>query len=40
MPVWGERFAEPIPEPGVSEEIARGKIASLVEFLKSIQERE
>ncbi len=37
MPVWGERFAERIPEPGVGEEIARGKIGSLVAYLQSIQ---
>ncbi len=40
MPVWGARFGEVVPEAGLSEEIARGKIASLVEYLKSIQERE
>ena len=37
MPVWGERWAERIPEPGVSDEIVRGKIVVLVEYLKSIQ---
>lgn len=37
MPVWGERFAEEVPDPGLSEEIARGRIAVLVEYLKSIQ---
>jgi mono/diheme cytochrome c family protein len=37
MPVWGERFSEAIPDSGVSEEVARGKIAVLVEYLKSIQ---
>jgi mono/diheme cytochrome c family protein len=37
MPVWGQRFAESFPEPGVGEEVARGNIASLVEYLKSIQ---
>jgi mono/diheme cytochrome c family protein len=37
MPVWGARWAERIPEPGVSDEIVRGKIVVLVEYLKSIQ---
>ena len=37
MPVWGERFGERIPEAGVSEEIVRGRILVLVEYLKSIQ---
>lgn len=37
MPVWGERFGEWIPESSVSEEIARGKIATLIDYLKSIQ---
>jgi mono/diheme cytochrome c family protein len=40
MPVWGERFTETVPEAGLSEEISRGKIASLVEYLKSIQRTE
>jgi mono/diheme cytochrome c family protein len=37
MPVWGARFSETVPDAGLSEEITRGKIASLVEYLKSIQ---
>jgi mono/diheme cytochrome c family protein len=37
MPVWGARFGERIPEAGVSEEIVRGRILVLVEYLKSIQ---
>jgi mono/diheme cytochrome c family protein len=37
MPVWGERFGEAIPESSVAEEVGRGKIASLLEYLKSIQ---
>jgi mono/diheme cytochrome c family protein len=37
MPVWGERFGERVPEAGVSEEIVRGRILVLVEYLKSIQ---
>ncbi len=37
MPVWGARFGERIPEAGLSEEITRGRILVLVEYLKSIQ---
>ena len=37
MPVWGERFGERIPEAGVSEEVVRGRIFVLIEYLKSIQ---
>ena len=37
MPVWGARFGESIPDPGLSEEIGRGKIAILLEYLASIQ---
>lgn len=37
MPVWGERFGAAVPDAGLSEELVRGKIAVLVEYLKSIQ---
>lgn len=37
MPVWGERFGADIPAAGVSEEVTRGRIVVLVEYLKSIQ---
>ena len=37
MPVWGERFGADIPESDLAESVARGDIASLVEYLKSIQ---
>ncbi|MDJ0852741.1 MAG: c-type cytochrome [Myxococcota bacterium] len=37
MPVWGARFGERVPEAGLSEEITRGRILVLVEYLKSIQ---
>jgi mono/diheme cytochrome c family protein len=40
MPVWGDRFGEAIPESSVAEEITRGKIATLVEYLKSIQRKD
>ncbi len=37
MPVWGQRFSEEIPEAGVGDEVARGRVVTLVEYLKSIQ---
>jgi hypothetical protein len=37
MPIWGERFGAWIPESSLSEEITRGRIVTLVEYLKSIQ---
>jgi mono/diheme cytochrome c family protein len=39
MPVWGARFGEAIADPGLSEEVSRGTIAVLVEYLVSIQAR-
>jgi hypothetical protein len=38
MPVWGVRFGDDVPDAGLGESIARGNIASLVEYLKSIQQ--
>jgi Cytochrome c len=38
MPVWGERFGADVADAGVGESIARGNIASLVEYLKSLQQ--
>jgi len=37
MPIWGTRLGEGIPESNLAEEIVRGKIATLIEYLKSIQ---
>lgn len=37
MPIWGQRLGEQIPEAGVSEEVVRGQISVLVEYLKSLQ---
>ncbi len=37
MPVWGQRFSEAVPDPGLGEELARGRIISLVEYLRTIQ---
>ncbi len=38
MPIWGRRFGERIPEAGISEEVVRGRMLVLVEYLKSIQQ--
>lgn len=37
MPIWGRRFGEGIPESSVSEEIVRGRVLILVEYLKTLQ---
>lgn len=38
MPIWGARFGERIPESGLAEEVSRGKIVTLLEYLNSIQQ--
>jgi mono/diheme cytochrome c family protein len=38
MPVWGREFLPSGMEPGAAEEIARGRILTLVEYLRSIQQ--
>jgi mono/diheme cytochrome c family protein len=40
MPVWGQHFGACIPETELSESITRGKVATLVEYLKGIQTSE
>jgi len=37
MPIWGRRLAEPIAEDAQGDEVARGRIDLLVEYLQSIQ---
>ena len=37
MPIWGERLGDEIPDAEVSEEVVRGQISALLEYLKSIQ---
>lgn len=37
MPIWGSAFAGDVPDAGLSDSIARGKILVIVEYLKSIQ---
>ena len=37
MPVWGRIFASLAPDTSTGEEVARGRIEALVEYLRSIQ---
>jgi len=37
MPVWGYRFAEGLPPGELSQDLVRGRILTLVEYLRSIQ---
>lgn len=37
MPVWGRVFARPVVERSTGEEVARGQLWVLVEYLRSIQ---
>jgi mono/diheme cytochrome c family protein len=37
MPIWGRRFGADIPEAELSEEVVRGNVAILVEYLKTLQ---
>ena len=37
MPIWGRQLADPIAEDASGEEVARGRIDLLVEYLKTIQ---
>ena len=37
MPIWGKRFAGLYGDDSVAEEVTRGKIGVLVQYLKSIQ---
>jgi mono/diheme cytochrome c family protein len=38
MPIWGRRLGEPIAQGTEGDEVARGRIDLLVEYLKTIQE--
>jgi mono/diheme cytochrome c family protein len=38
MPIWGRRLAEPIAAGTEGDEVARGRIQILVEYLKTIQQ--
>jgi mono/diheme cytochrome c family protein len=37
MPIWGRRLAQPIAADTTGEEVARGRIDLLVDYLKAIQ---
>jgi mono/diheme cytochrome c family protein len=37
MPIWGARLGDEIPGFATGDEVARGRVASLVEYLKSLQ---
>jgi mono/diheme cytochrome c family protein len=37
MPVWGLRLAEGLPPGELSQDLVRGRILTLVEYLRSIQ---
>jgi mono/diheme cytochrome c family protein len=37
MPIWGHRFAEGLPEGEMTQDLVRGTILTLVEYLRSIQ---
>jgi mono/diheme cytochrome c family protein len=37
MPIWGRQLADPIAEDASGEEVARGRIDLLVEYLETIQ---
>lgn len=37
MPIWGEKLGEPIAEGADHDEVVRGKLLALVEYLKTIQ---
>lgn len=39
MPIWGRRFGASIAKGTEPDEVARGRILSLVEYLKTIQKR-
>jgi len=37
MPIWGEKLGEPVVEGASHDEIVRGKLLALIEYLKTIQ---
>ena len=39
MPIWGVRFAEGLPPDPLTQDLVRGRIVTLVEYLRSIQVR-
>jgi mono/diheme cytochrome c family protein len=39
MPIWGARLADEMPGFATGDEVARGRIASLMEYLRSLQQQ-
>jgi mono/diheme cytochrome c family protein len=39
MPIWGRKLGEPIAEGTQPDEVVRGKLMALVEYLKTIQKK-
>ncbi len=39
MPIWGKELGEKIPEQELREEMIRGDLAAIVDYLKSIQSK-
>jgi mono/diheme cytochrome c family protein len=37
MPIWGRKLADPIAEDASGEEVARGRIDLLIEYLRTLQ---
>jgi mono/diheme cytochrome c family protein len=37
MPVWGARFSQGLPPDPLSQDLVRGRIDTLVEYLRSVQ---
>ncbi len=37
MPVWGERLAAEIPNPDTADQVTRGRISFIVEYLETLQ---
>jgi hypothetical protein len=38
MPIWSERFGEMVGSGSVGEEVIRGNLLALIEYLQSIQQ--
>jgi mono/diheme cytochrome c family protein len=38
MPIWATRFADFVPDLGIGDDVARGRIWSLVTYLRTIQD--
>ena len=38
MPIWGERFGEMVGGGSIGEEVVRGNLLVLIEYLRSIQQ--